>query len=166
MVLVVVVCGDVFNLSFCSWKCLCHCWCLIGSSPNVWNTFATEALWFSWTKPSKNFNKRCTKYNWFILVILDVSFFGIFEVKWIFKMICSTLPETNIAPENAWLEDEFPFGSFWGPLPIFRCELSVFGGVMWLPTSLGFFSLVPIVWITLDGWWSWMIDVCFKKPRA
>ena len=21
-----------------------------------------------------------------------------------------TLPETNIAPENGWLEDEFPFG--------------------------------------------------------
>ncbi len=23
---------------------------------------------------------------------------------------CNTLPETNIAPENAWLDDEFPFG--------------------------------------------------------
>ena len=22
----------------------------------------------------------------------------------------ATLPETNIAPENGWLEDEFPFG--------------------------------------------------------
>ena len=25
-------------------------------------------------------------------------------------MIKSTLPETNIAPENQWLEDVFPFG--------------------------------------------------------
>ena len=29
---------------------------------------------------------------------------------------CNTLPETNIAPENAWLDDEFPFGF----RPIFR----------------------------------------------
>ena len=27
-----------------------------------------------------------------------------------------TLPETNISPENGWLEDEFPFGA----RPIFR----------------------------------------------
>ena len=26
----------------------------------------------------------------------------------------STLPKTNIAPENGWLEDEFPFGmAYW-----------------------------------------------------
>ena len=25
-------------------------------------------------------------------------------------MILTTLPETNIVPENGWLEDEFPFG--------------------------------------------------------
>ena len=28
----------------------------------------------------------------------------------------STVPETNIAPENGWLEDYFPFGSFWDGL--------------------------------------------------
>ena len=25
-------------------------------------------------------------------------------------LICITLPKTNIAPENGWLEDELPFG--------------------------------------------------------
>ena len=25
-------------------------------------------------------------------------------------MLTNTLPETNIAPENVWLEDDFPFG--------------------------------------------------------
>ena len=34
-----------------------------------------------------------------------------------------TLPETNIAPENGWLEDEFVFGA----RPIFRGELLVSG---------------------------------------
>ena len=29
----------------------------------------------------------------------------------------TTLPETNMAPENGWLEDESPFGAF---RPIFR----------------------------------------------
>ena len=36
-----------------------------------------------------------------------------------------TLPETNIAPENGWLEDDFPFGA----QPIFSCELLVSGRV-------------------------------------
>ncbi len=30
----------------------------------------------------------------------------------------NSLPETNMAPENQWLEDEFPFGA----RPIFRGE--------------------------------------------
>ena len=36
-----------------------------------------------------------------------------------------TRPETNIAPENGWLEYCFPFGA----RPIFRCELPVLGRV-------------------------------------
>ena len=34
-----------------------------------------------------------------------------------------TLPETNLAPENGWLEDFLV--SFWGKRPIFRCEMAV-----------------------------------------
>ena len=37
-----------------------------------------------------------------------------------------TIPETDIAPENEWLEDEFPLGF----RPIFRDELLVFGRVI------------------------------------
>ena len=40
--------------------------------------------------------------------------------------ILYTLPETNIAPENRWLEDEFPFGMayFQGRTVSFReCKL-------------------------------------------
>ena len=37
----------------------------------------------------------------------------------------NTPPETNIAPENGWLEYYFPFGAW----PIFRCELLVLGRV-------------------------------------
>ena len=37
--------------------------------------------------------------------------------------IKNTLPETNMAPESGWLEDEFPFGF----RPIFRGELLVLG---------------------------------------
>ena len=40
--------------------------------------------------------------------------------------ICFTLPETNIAPENGWLEEEFPFGA----RPIFRGELLASGRVI------------------------------------
>ena len=36
----------------------------------------------------------------------------------------TALPETNIAPENGWLEDEFPFGF----PPIFRCYVSFMEG--------------------------------------
>ena len=28
----------------------------------------------------------------------------------VFIAVVTTLPKTNIAPENRWLEDEFPFG--------------------------------------------------------
>ena len=30
--------------------------------------------------------------------------------KHVKQQLCHTLPETNITPENWWLEDEFPFG--------------------------------------------------------
>ena len=43
----------------------------------------------------------------------------------VYEPPCVTLPETNMAPESGWLEDEFPFGS----RPIFRGELLVFGSV-------------------------------------
>ena len=43
------------------------------------------------------------------------------DYVWIF-----TLPKTNIAPENGWLEDYFPFGF----RPIFKCELLVLWRVM------------------------------------
>ena len=43
-------------------------------------------------------------------------------------MFGSTLPKTNIAPENGWLEDDFPFGAW----PIFR------GGLLGLKS---FFSI-------------------------
>ena len=42
-----------------------------------------------------------------------------------------TLPETNIATENGWLEDDFPFGK-----PYFQLAMLVFGDVI-----LGRFSL-------------------------
>ena len=45
--------------------------------------------------------------------------------------IANTLHETNIAPENGWLEDD-PFLLGW---PIFRCELSVSGRVSQLSVS-------------------------------
>ena len=44
--------------------------------------------------------------------------------------ILGTLPETNIAPENGWLGDEFLLG--W---PIFRCELLVLGRVFSPPRN-------------------------------
>ncbi len=40
------------------------------------------------------------------------------------RIIKSTLPETNLAPENWWLKDEFPFGA----RPIFKGELLVSQG--------------------------------------
>ena len=40
----------------------------------------------------------------------------------------STLPETNIAPKNRWLEYYFPIGF----RPIFRCKLLVSGRVGFL----------------------------------
>ena len=46
------------------------------------------------------------------------------------------LPETNIAPENWWLEYEFPFGVS----PIFRCELLVSGRVYIFPRNLHSFN--------------------------
>ena len=33
-----------------------------------------------------------------------------------------TLPETNIAPENGWLEDEFPFGKVYFQVLCFSCR--------------------------------------------
>ena len=58
----------------------------------------------------------------------------------------ATLPETNIPPENEGLEDDI---SFWGPLPSFRCELSVSGSV-WEPTYLQNTSYHPAIsrWAT------------------
>ena len=43
------------------------------------------------------------------------------------RILClvNTLLETNMAPENGWLEDELPFGA----RPIFRGELLVLGRV-------------------------------------
>ena len=54
-------------------------------------------------------------------------------------LVKTTLPETNIAPENGWLEyDRFLLG--W---PIFRCELLVSGSVslddLYFPALLVFF---------------------------
>ena len=49
-----------------------------------------------------------------------------------------TPPKFNIAPENCWLEDEFPFGS----KPIFRGELLNFRGV-WLHSLVLFVGLKP-----------------------
>ena len=37
-----------------------------------------------------------------------------------------TIPETNIAPENGWLEDEFPFGA----RPVFRDYVSFREGII------------------------------------
>ncbi len=37
--------------------------------------------------------------------LLDIS-----EGKWLHPNTSITLPETNMAPENQWLEDELPFG--------------------------------------------------------
>ena len=34
---------------------------------------------------------------------------GKYTITWILWVRMVTLPETNIAPENGWLEDEFPF---------------------------------------------------------
>ena len=43
--------------------------------------------------------------------------------------ICITLPETNFAPENWWLEDDlFPFGA----RHLFRCELLVSVSILFL----------------------------------
>ena len=35
-----------------------------------------------------------------------------FRCPWVHIPTEATLPKTNIAPENGWLEDEFPFGAF------------------------------------------------------
>ncbi len=44
--------------------------------------------------------------------------------KWNSKEVeVFTLRDTNMAPEDIWLEDEFPFGA----RPIFRCKLLVSG---------------------------------------
>ena len=55
--------------------------------------------------------------------------FLLFWDDWTHKLqgqtLKNTLPETNIAPENGWLEDDVPFGA----RPIFRGELLNFGGV-------------------------------------
>ena len=45
------------------------------------------------------------------------------------KFATITLPETNIAPKNGWLEYYFPFGF----RPIFRCKRLVLGRVFISP---------------------------------
>ena len=53
-----------------------------------------------------------------------------------------TLPETNMAPENGWLENEFPLGG-----PIFRGELLVSGRV-----NKGFVG-IPDPKQIMSSWW-------------
>ena len=59
------------------------------------------------------------------LVKIESCVFWNLEMDSSFK---STLPETNIAPENGWLEyDRFLFGR-----PIFRCYISFREGRFWM----------------------------------
>ena len=57
---------------------------------------------------------------------LDILFFFRFGFRFGGRIsLWITLPETNTAPENGWLEDDI---SFWGNLGLFfRCELLVSG---------------------------------------
>ena len=54
-----------------------------------------------------------------------------------------SLPETNMAPENGWLENEFPLGG-----PIFRGELLVSGRV-----NKGFVVGIPDPKKIISSWW-------------
>ena len=57
------------------------------------------------------------------------------------------LPETNskFAPENGWLEDEFPFGA----RPIFRGELLVLGRVDSSPNRKYVIILLPLKFVAI-----------------
>ena len=48
-------------------------------------------------------------------ISIEMSMGKFVDVYWIYtvfflKLLPTTLPETNIAPANGWLEDEYPFG--------------------------------------------------------
>ena len=58
----------------------------------------------------------------------------------ILKLLPTTLPETNIAPANGWLEDEYPVGKPYCQVLSFRE-----GGSTSLPTKCRFFRDLPLV---------------------
>ena len=66
-----------------------------------------------------------SKKIWWTICNSDLSKEAVFE-NFNFESKDSTLPETNIAPENGWLEDEFPFGKsyFQGRTVSFREGIS------------------------------------------
>ena len=70
----------------------------------------------------------------------------------------TTLPETNIALENQWLEDEIPFGSPWGP---YFQGLCLFQGVYYLS------CLEPELDV-LKVWQEkpFLRSQCLEKPKA
>ena len=73
-----------------------------------------------------------------------------------------TLPETNIAPENGWLEYYFPFGK----ATIFRGELLVSGSVprLWFQTCFIFISIWGFM-IQIDER-AYFSDGLVKKPPS
>ena len=54
----------------------------------------------------------------------EASFQSCMAMSWLGRDMVSTLPETNMAPENQWLEDEFPLGR-----PIFKGYVSFREGI-------------------------------------
>ena len=55
-----------------------------------------------------------------------------------------TLPETNIAPENGWLEDVFPIGKYIFQPSIFRCYVSFREGTFFL-TNIWDFQFIGLL---------------------
>ena len=61
---------------------------------------------------ARGFLQTCKKL-WKFANLVDLGFdvrASNYRGPGVFQAIQNTLPETNIAPENGWLEDEFPFG--------------------------------------------------------
>ena len=86
---------------------------------------------------------------------IQMFFFQSFWLGHIFQeaqatKISFTLPESNVAPENQWLEDDsFPFGT---KRPIFRADLAVsFGGPCPVQASIIWNEVISIPWENSQG---------------
>ena len=131
--------SEIYFSSLSLWICKRSTWNMdIGASP-IAKSFGP--LWWGYSE-SRNFNTG----GQLIRLMIPKSGTPPKNVKKIIPSLKDyTVPETNIAPENWWLEYYFPIGA----RPIFRCELLVSGRVnSGIFTTLNLNLVFKLAWIS------------------